>query len=97
MTHELAQSRRAGENPLVLVGTARFANSDLLFVQIQSTRECGSGGCSTVSFKKTNGRWAKILDTVGGTIRVAESRHQGMPDLIIKDSNKLIWNGSRYV
>jgi hypothetical protein len=97
MARELWESRRAGDNPLVLVATAHLAKSDVLFVQIQSTGDCGSAGCSTVSFRKTNGRWVRILDTVGGTIRVAESRHQGMPDLIIKDSNKLIWNGARYV
>ena len=97
MVRELAPSRRAGQNPLVLVGTAHLANSDVLFVQIQSTGECGSAGCSTVSFKKTNGRWVKILDTVGGTIRVMDSHHRGMPDLIVKESNRFIWNGTRYV
>ena len=97
MAHELAQTRRMGENPLVLTATARLANSDVLFVQIQSNRECGSGGCSTVSFKKTKGKWTRILDTVGGTIRVADSRHRGMPDLIVKDSERMVWDGARYV
>jgi hypothetical protein len=97
MARELAKPRHVGETPLVLVATAHLAKSDVLFVQVQSNGECGSAGCSTVSFKRTNGRWMKILDTVGGTIRVAESQHQGMPDLIIKESNRLIWNGARYV
>jgi hypothetical protein len=96
MAHELWQARRAGEASLVLVATARLGNSEVLFVQIQSKGECGSGGCSTASFKKTNGRWVKILDALGGTIRVADSGHMGMPDLIVKDKERFVWNGSRY-
>jgi hypothetical protein len=94
---DIAKSRRGGDNPLVLVASARLAGSDVLFVQLQSTRECGSAGCDTVSFKKTHGRWVKILDTVGGTIRISDSHHNGMPDLIVKDTNRLIWDGVRYV
>jgi hypothetical protein len=97
MSKELTRARRAGENPTVLSAVARLANSDVLFVQIRSARECGSGGCDTVSFKSSRGRWITILDTVGGTIRVAESHHRGMPDLIIKGTDKLIWDGARYV
>jgi hypothetical protein len=97
MAEDIAKSRRGGDNPLVLVASTRLAGSEVLFVQLQSTRECGSAGCDTVSFRKTHGRWVKILDTVGGTIRVTESRHNGMPDLIVKDTNRLIWDGSRYV
>jgi hypothetical protein len=97
MASELEKSRRPGENPLLLVGTARLGNSDVLFVQIQSTGDCGSAGCSTLSFKKTKGKWSRILDTVAGTIRVADSSHRGMPDLIVKDTSRLIWDGAKYV
>jgi hypothetical protein len=97
MGRELAKARRTGEEPVVLSGMARLANSDVLFVQLQSARECGSAGCDTVSFRKTHGRWVKILDTVGGTIRLAETQHRGMPDLIVKGAAKLIWDGARYV
>jgi hypothetical protein len=93
---ELAKSRRAGENPLLLVGTARLANNDVVFVQIQSAGDCGSAGCSTLSFKKIKGKWARILDTVGGKIRVAESSHRGMPDLIVEGTDRLIWDGAKY-
>jgi hypothetical protein len=93
---ELDKSRRSGEHPLLLVGTARLGNSDVLFVQIQSTGDCGSAGCSTLSFRKVSGKWSRILDTVAGAIRVAESSHRGMPDLIVKDTSRLIWDGTKY-
>jgi hypothetical protein len=92
----VARLLMAEVNPIVLVAYTRLAGSEVLFVHIQSSRECGSAGCDTVSFKQVHGRWVKILDTVGGTIRVAGSHHRGMPDLIVKDTNRLIWDGSRY-
>jgi hypothetical protein len=97
MGRELAKSRRGGQNPLVLVGTAHLASNEVLFVQIQSSGDCGSAGCSTVSFKKIRGGWVRILDTVAGTIRVADSSHHGMPDLIVQDTERMVWDGSKYV
>ena len=35
------------------------------------------------------------VDTVSGTVRVATSRHRGMPDLIV-DGNRLVWDGREY-
>jgi hypothetical protein len=49
-----------------------------------------------VSFRYAGGRWVKILDTVGGTVRIAASHHRGMPDLIVEDGNRLIWDGTKY-
>jgi hypothetical protein len=99
MARELARSGRSGELPGVLVATARLGKSqesDVLFVQIQSPRECGSAGCDTASFRYTNGKWVKILDTVSGTIRVASTRHNGMRDLILQDTDRRIWDGEKY-
>jgi hypothetical protein len=66
MAREIGRARAGGADPLVLVGMARLHDADeVLIVQIQSPGECGSGGCSTVSFKNAGGRWIKIMDTVG--------------------------------
>ena len=55
MAHEIERARAYGEQPLVLVGTARLGKAHeagVLFVQVQSASECGSAGCSTVSFRR---------------------------------------------
>ncbi len=99
MARELAKSNRFGDSPAVLVTTARLGkshDSDVLFVQIQSPRDCGSAGCDTVSFRHTNGRWIRILDTVSGTIRIAATQHRGMRDLIVQDVDRRIWDGEKY-
>jgi hypothetical protein len=93
---EIERARAEGEDPLVLVGMARLNDEDeLLFVQLQSPGECGSGGCSTVSFKYMDGRWVRIMDTISGTVRIAGSQHHGMPDLIV-DRSRFVWDGTKY-
>ena len=65
----------------MLVGMGRLNDADeVLFVQLQSPGECGSAGCSTVSFRYTGDRWL---------------RHRGMPDLIV-NRNRLVWDGAKY-
>lgn len=97
MAPEIERARAHGENPLVLVGMGRLNDMDeLLFVQLQSPSECGSGGCDTVSFKPTADGWVRIMDTVGGAVRVAASHHHGMPDLIVEGGGRLIWDGTKY-
>jgi hypothetical protein len=99
MARELARTVQSGETPNVLVSTARLGksrDSDVLFIQIQSVRDCGSAGCDTVSFRHMNGKWVRILDTVSGTIRVATSRHKGMRDLIVQDMDRRVWDGEKY-
>ena len=41
-------------------------------------------------------RWVRIMDTVSGTVRIATSRHRGMPDLILQDGNHMVWDGMKY-
>jgi hypothetical protein len=66
MAREIGRARADGEKPLVLVAMGRLNDADeVLIVQVQSRGECGSGGCSTVSFKSVGGRWVKIMDTLG--------------------------------
>jgi len=99
MAMELAKAAQSGEKPLVLVSSARLGNtasSHVLFVQIQSARECGSAGCDTVSFRHVNGKWVRIMDTVSGPIRIATTQNKGMRDLIVGHSTKLVWNGTKY-
>jgi hypothetical protein len=99
MARELARSSQSGEAPGVLVATARLGKSHdsaVLFVQIQSSRDCGSAGCDTASFRHTNGKWIRILDTVSGTIRVASTKHRGMRDLIVQDTDRRVWDGEKY-
>jgi len=35
------------------------------------------------------------MDTVSGTVRIAQLRQRGMPDLIV-NSNRLVWDGTKY-
>jgi hypothetical protein len=99
MARELAKSSQSGDAPAVLITTARLGkshDSDVLFVQIQSPRDCGSAGCDTVSFRYVNSRWIRILDTVSGTVRIAATQHRGMRDLIVQDTDRRIWDGEKY-
>jgi hypothetical protein len=97
MAPEIARAHAEGTDPLVLVGMGRLNDADeLLFVQLQSSDECGSVGCSTVSFRYEGDRWIRIMDTVSGcTVRIAQSRHRGMPDLLV-NGGRLLWDGTKY-
>lgn len=99
MAKDLAEARQAGDQPLVLVATAQPGNphdGPLLFVQLQSARECGSAGCNTLTFWKTGDKWVKVLDTISGPIAMTSSRHLGMRDLILQDTDRWVWNGTTY-
>jgi hypothetical protein len=96
MAGEIAKAHAEGTDPLVLVGMGRLNDAnELLFVQLQSPGECGSAGCSTVSFRYEGDRWIRVMDTVSGTVRIAQSRHRNMPDLIVNGS-RLVWDGTKY-
>ncbi len=100
IARNLANDHQAGDKPLVLVAAApvtKDAKEKALFVQLQSARECGSGGCNTLSFRFTNGRWERILDTIGGSVEVDATTHAGMHDLIVDNSQRYVWNGTKYV
>ena len=96
---ELAEAERAGDTPLLLVGSARLAGSrsdPALFLQLQSARECGSAGCNTLVYLPGRGGWRKVLDGVSGTVAVASTRRNGMRDLLV-GADRYVWNGTRYV
>ena len=90
MARELAESSRSGETPIVLVASARLGAAR------ESARECGSAGCSTVSFRFTHGTWAKIMDTVGGPIRLTAMCHRGMSDLVVQPTSRPVWDRQQY-
>jgi len=95
---DLADAGRAGERPLVLVGSARLgpASEDpILFVQLQSPRECGSAGCSTTGYREARGAWHKVLDSVSGPITILPTRHRGFADLKV-GNDRYAWNGTAY-
>ena len=64
MAPQLLKASRSGAMPLAFVATARLGNlgdSDVLFVQIQSPRDCGSAGGDTMSFRNTKeAGWVRI-------------------------------------
>ncbi len=96
---DLVEARRAGEVPLLLVGSARLsaapADRAALFVQLQSPRECGSAGCNTQVFLWRNGTWSRVLDGVSGRLRIASTRTGGMADLLT-DTDHYVWTGTAY-
>jgi hypothetical protein len=97
LVREIERAHADGENPLLLVGMARLNDADeLLFAQLQSPAECGSAGCSTVSFRYAHGRWTRVMDTVTGTVRIAASHHRGMRDLVVQRGNRMVWDGTKY-
>ena len=96
---ELAEAEQAGDTPLLLVGSARLAGpagDPALFLQLQSSRECGSAGCSTLVYLPGRNGWRKVLDGVSGTVSVAATRRGGMRDLLV-GADRYVWNGTRYV
>ncbi|MEJ0017632.1 MAG: hypothetical protein WDN25_13900 [Acetobacteraceae bacterium] len=96
MAREIDRAYAEGADPVVLVGMARLNDAvEVLFVQLQSPGECGSAGCSTVSFSYKDDRWVRIMDTVGGPVRIANKSH-GMPDLIVQGGYRLVWDGRKY-
>jgi hypothetical protein len=96
MAREIERAKTGEPEPVVLVAMARLNDQDeMLFVQLQARGECGSGGCSIVSFKDVDSQWVRTLDTVGGSLRISATRHRGMPDLIV-DRSRMVWNGTSY-
>jgi hypothetical protein len=100
IARDLAGADKAGDDPLLLVGTAKLGavkDRPALFVQVQSARECGSAGCNTSVHVFRDRRWQRVVDTVSGPIVVDTQRHGGMRDLIVNGSDRWVWNGRAYV
>ena len=98
LAQDLAEARRAGERPLLLTATAtlgRPRDPSILFVQLQSPRECGSAGCSTSAFQPVKNGWRKVLDAVSGPVRIVDTSHNGMHDLLA-GGTRYAWTGTAY-
>lgn len=95
---ELREAADAGRDPLVLVGAARpgpARTQPVLFVQLQSPRECGSAGCSTTAYQNAGGAWRKVLDGVSGPTAALPTHHKGFADLKVGD-DRYAWTGTAY-
>jgi len=96
---DLSQSSKAGDPPVLLVGSAELSIHHLpqaLFVQVQSASFCGSAGCSTSVYVKRGGAWHKVLDSISGPIKVSPHIHGGMHDLLVHGGDRFVWTGSAY-
>jgi hypothetical protein len=97
---DLKESRKDGDPPLMLVGSARLATHPApaaLFVQVQSASFCGSAGCSTSVYVQRRGRWIKVMDSISGPIQLSPRSHHGMHDLLVHGRDRWVWTGSAYV
>ncbi len=98
LAQDLAEAKRAGEKPLVLLGLAQLGRpSDraALFVQLQSPRECGSAGCATSVLVWSPQGWRRVLDGASGVVTVGTSRHNGWSDLTA-GTEHYRWTGQIY-
>lgn len=98
VVQDLAESRRAHDRPLLLIGSVPLGSASdrpVLFVQLQSSRQCGSRGCSTSAFAWIKGRWTKVLDDASGRITVLPTKHGGMSDLTA-NAERYSWTGTAY-
>ena len=98
--HDIAQSVTGGQEPLILVGSARLSTAhnapSALFVQLQSAALCGSAGCDTSVYLNDRGQWVRVLDSVSGPITVLPSWHGRMHDLMVGTNDRWVWAGHSY-
>jgi len=98
VAQDLVEASHAREKPLVLTGSAMLgvaSDRPVVFVQLQSARQCGSAGCSTTAFLWQKGTWKRILDGVDGKLTVLPTKTRGMAD-IASEKVKYIWTGTEY-
>ncbi len=96
---DLADAKRAADKPVVMIGQAQLGAATerpALFVQLQSARECGSAGCSTVVFIWRGTGYVRVLDGISGEVSLGATRHRGMTDLITATEH-YAWSGREYL
>lgn len=97
---DLRQARGQGDEPVMLVGSARLSTRAgapaALFVQVQSASFCGSAGCSTSVYVKRGDGWTKVMDSISGPIKLSQRSHRGMHDLLVHGHDRWTWNGTAY-
>ena len=96
---DIGDARKGARSALVLVGSAVLSSKagerPALFVQVQSARQCGSAGCSTLVYLWRNGGYERVLDGVDGRMAVSGHHTLGMADLVTDESH-YVWDGSSY-
>ena len=96
---DVGDVRSGDRSALVLVGSAmlstRPGERPALFVQVQSARQCGSAGCSTLVYLWRNGGYVRVLDGVDGHMAVSAHHTLGMADLLA-DQDRYVWDGTSY-
>jgi len=96
---DLSESRKDGDPPVLLVGSAALATHrapQALFVQVQSASFCGSAGCSTSVYVMHGATWRKVMDSISGPIKVSPRSHKGMHDLLVHGGDRWVWTGTAY-
>lgn len=99
VAQDLKEARQSGDEPLLLVGSAHLSTApgaSALLVQVQSASFCGSAGCSTSIYTKHGRSWKKVLDSISGPIKVSQTSHKGMRDLLVHGKDRWVWTGSAY-
>ena len=96
---DIGDARTGDRSTIVLVGSAPLGSKSgdrpALFVQVQSPRQCGSAGCSTLVYLWRNGAYERVLDGVDGRMAVSAHHTLGMADLVADDS-RYVWDGTSY-
>ena len=99
VAQDIKEAKQSGDQPLLLVGSAHLSTTpgpSALLVQVQSASFCGSAGCSTSIYIKRGRGWKKVLDSVSGPIKLSQSSHKGMRDLLVHGKDRWVWAGSAY-
>ena len=99
VARDVGDLRAGGGKVLLLLGTAPLsakpADRPALFVQVQSARQCGSAGCSTLVYAWQHNAYQRVLDGVDGHVAVSAHRTRGMADLVA-DTERYVWDGAAY-
>lgn len=96
VAQDLADAHARGDKPVVLAAAANLgAERPALFVQLQSSRECGSAGCSTAAYQWERGAYKRVLDGATGKITISPKRTKGRFDVLAGDDH-YVWTGAEY-
>ncbi len=73
--------------------------AQFLVIQVMHAATCGSGGCATLIYMRTVGRWRQVLDEGGITVILERRRARGLPVFTIWNNHypcSYSWNGVRF-
>lgn len=73
--------------------------TDELFISLDSSGWCGSGGCFAAVFRRTGDGWVDLGEFLSRGLRIEKTKHAGFRDLSFTANGmraRLKWNGERY-